>query len=178
MLMMLNFQDSLSVFTHKKKLVVLFLTGALTSCIAAPPMETPKERVVSAVQEQPKGRGTLLERSVLVGINVRRLSKADVLFKKSIHPQAADEFQSPVHIAITVEKAFDPRPRSSAPVIVLNGRPMENSRVDYETLTRIDLVVDRSRLKQRNTVRVAWIGNIENTLSDQPLVFTLDDIVE
>ncbi len=152
------------------------LACVLLSCISAPPSDTPKERPAVVIEKQPKGRGTVTQRATLVRVDVRVLQRDDPRVQQIIYPDALKLIRSPVLIEVKVKEPFDPRPRTSSPVIVLNGVSLGRSVVDYTTLDRIRVVIDHSQLKARNTVAIAWTGDEESTISLEPIIFTLNDI--
>lgn len=168
-----------SLDRSKRRILEVFSIGlacALFGCIPAPPLDTPKERPAEVIEKPPKGRGTFAQRSTLVRVDVRELHRDDPLVQRIIHPNALKLIRSPILIEVMVQEPFDPRPRTSSPVIVLNGVSLGDSVIDYSSPYRISAVVDRSQLREKNAVTVAWLGNEEQTASLEPMFFTLRDI--
>jgi len=149
----------------------------LSSCISAPPTDTPKTRVEPkmAIVKPPKGQGTAMNKVNLVKVEVSRLKPGDPLAKSVMSPETLKRADDFVLIEVKVNKPFDPRPRTSSPVIILNGSTLVDSIVDDD---RLRVVVDRRQLKETNTVTAAWLGNERDTISQEPLTFKLSDIAE
>ena len=173
---MSNSLDKFKLHTGILKVFSIGLVCVLLGCISAPPLDTPKERPAEVIEKPSKGRGTVSQRATIVRVDVRVLQRNDPRVQQIIHPDALRLIITPILIEVKVKEPFDPRPRTSSPVIVLNGVSLGNSVVDYTALDRIRVVIDHSQLKAKNSVTVAWTGDEEETKSLEPKIFTLDDI--
>lgn len=110
----------------------------------------------------------------LKSVSVRKLdSKMAELAGAQFLKAATD----PIVIMIQARYLFDPLPRTSSPVIVLNGRKLMNTRGFVGASDKlVAFLPDRSLIKDINTVRVFWVGNEELTTTKRPLTFRVEDI--
>lgn len=78
-------------------------------------------------------------------------------------------------IEVRTEQPIPAAPRSSSPVIVLNGERLHDTWVILPN-TLVAIVPDRSALKDDNQVFAEWLGNAVATRSRKPLLFRRADI--
>jgi hypothetical protein len=130
----------------------------------------------------PEARPPSLDRSQLTkpvelkSVAVYRLDRETPLARLASR-QFLKTAQDPLVIDVRVLEPLDPLPRTSWPVIVLNGRHLKNTRVGVDANDRlIAFLPDRRQVKRVNTVAVVWIGNEELTLTKRPLTFKATDI--
>jgi hypothetical protein len=107
----------------------------------------------------------------LTTVSVRRL---DADLKKMAGQEFLSKAEEPLAIDVHTARPLGNTQRSSAPVIVLNGKNLLNTRaVGQQTL--VAFLPDRKVLKQTNTIEVVWLGN-EQTRTKHPLTLRLEDV--
>ena len=159
--------------------VVGCLALGLAGCAVEPASDTAREAPSPRAAERVKGSGTVNKPVELEKVLVRRIEPDDPIVGKFLSPAEREAAEQPVMIEVSTVEPFDPRPRSAMPVIVLNGRPLTNSWVDVEGRRLIRAVLPTvNALGRRNVVVVSWLGAEHETTSLEPLVFTLDDVVQ
>lgn len=80
-------------------------------------------------------------------------------------------------IEVQTAAPLDLTPRTSFPVIVLNGQALADTRVSPEAPDRLlGVIPERAALRPENTVEVMWIGNEQATRTRRPISFTLEDV--
>lgn len=77
----------------------------------------------------------------------------------------------PTAILVTVRDPIDPTPRDAFPVVEVNGRVVEMTRVRDER-TLVAFLPDDRDLGQRNQVFVFWVGAERRTRSPEPVFFS------
>jgi hypothetical protein len=84
----------------------------------------------------------------------------------------------PIVISVQSQAPLDDTPRTSSPVIVINGEVIKQTRLSPEDPSvLIGLVENPEILRTRNKVEVYWVGNEELTRTRKPLVLTLGDLI-
>ena len=108
-----------------------------------------------------------------------RVGRIDSVYVQYIAPHFFKTSSAPLAVVVQTQQPFDMEPRTSSPVIELNGEPIKNTRMVVETTnTLVGFLPDRERIKSRNAVTVVWIGAEEYTRTKNPLFFTPADIRE
>jgi len=108
-------------------------------------------------------------RSVTVGRLTKRMEElAGEAFLKSA--------KDPIYIQVTTVRGVLGKPAlASAPIILLNGERLLTTRSAGPN-SLVAFLPDREKIKDLNSVAVAWIGKQEPTLSKKPLRFRRADI--
>lgn len=87
--------------------------------------------------------------------------------------------ERPLAIEVHTVRPLDPTPRTSWPVVVLNGQVVRNSRVSPDSAQIIyGFLPDREQVRDRNTVEVFWVGNEESTRTRRSLILTRQEVDE
>jgi hypothetical protein len=153
------------------------LTAALCAGLAACQPIAP-DAPAAALQE-PAGRppsiehGQLLQPILLRSVSARRMDDATIKSLGDFGKTARD----PITIEVRVAEPIDLTPRTSSPVIILNGQALPDTWVFPERPdTLIVYLPDRSLIKERNTVHAAWLGNEEMTTSREGLTFSAQEV--
>jgi hypothetical protein len=165
---------------------LMLTAGLLSSCHPREERRVaPRESVVAwdapAAAEQPRGArppqidsSQLRRPAELKAVSVRRLdpNMAEIAGKEFLRTA-----KDPIVIVVRAQVPFDPTPRTSWPVILLNGRTLKNSRMlPGEESTLVAFLPDRSLIRDTNTVAIAWVGNEEATTTKRPLTFRAADV--
>jgi len=88
-----------------------------------------------------------------------------------------DEATEPLVIVVELAEELDQVPRDSAPVIVLNGQPLVDTWPRPGTpSTLVAFLPNTELIRQRNTVAAVWLGSEELTMSEEPLVFSAEEV--
>ncbi len=156
---------------------VACLGGAVVACAPDQGSDTP--RLVDTVAEvvQAPGVGGSQEPLVLEGVAARRLAVGDSLLPLFLTPEELERADGPILLEVTLRAALDPRPRSSLPVIVLNGQALGGTRMDRETLRHLRVVLPSAQLLQeRNVIEALWLGAEVETRSPEPLILGIGDL--
>jgi hypothetical protein len=150
----------------------LILTGVVVGAVLGAcqvPPEAPGPALAQPARPATIAHGQLLRPIVLRSVSARRMDPQT----KATLGDFAKSARDAIVIEVRVSEPVDMTPRTSSPVIILNGRTLPDTFVYPE---RPDVLVaylpDRSGLRDRNTVHAAWLGNEEMTMSRQPLTFT------
>lgn len=144
------------------------LLGAL-GCAEEVPPDTPAPALEQVRPERPEPIAVDWAAPVeLVGADARVVD--DEL--RRLAPAAFLEgLERPIAILVTVRNPIDPTPRDAFPVVEVNGRVVEMTRVRDERTLVAFLPDDRS-LDQRNQVFVFWVGAERRTRSPEPVFFS------
>lgn len=82
---------------------------------------------------------------------------------------------APAAVDVRTAEPIDITPRTSWPVVLLDGRPVEHTRLDPAQLDRlVAFLPDRSRLGRDTRVEVYWVGNEERTRTRRPLILRVE----
>jgi hypothetical protein len=155
-----------------ERLAILAVIGAGAGCqTAAPESPAPARPVVQGPRTVEHGQ---LKRPInLRSVTVARLDARRMSTLGDFGKTARDPIVIEVHLAEPV----DMTPRDSSPVIILNDVTLPDTWVYAE---HPDVLVaylpDRSKIRERNTVKAAWLGNEEWTTSRTALTFNANDI--
>lgn len=135
----------------------------------------PKIAAQAARQKPPRVEGPQKLKSV--ELRSVRVHKFDQTFAHLAGPQFVKEATDPLVIEVRVTEPIDPRPRTSSPIIVLNGMKLTDTWVVPEKRdTLVAFLPDRRMIRELNTVAAMWLGNEQLTLTKQPLTFKATDI--
>ncbi len=105
--------------------------------------------------------------------------RPDSEFAKLPGPDFWESSKFPFVIHVDTIEPIDPTPRTSSPVIVLNGVQMADTWVGVGRANQlVAFLADSELLKERNSVAVVWLGNEEQTRTLEPLTFLFKDIVQ
>ena len=141
-----------------------------------PPAPDAPQQAFPTPGQRPRGVNTsqLREPVELRSVRVRRL---DEELARLAGPHFLRTATDPLAIEVVPKTPFDTSPRGSAPVIVLNGEKLVNSRWAADAGTRlVAFLPDRRMIRQTNTVEVFWVGNEELTRTRQPLLFSASEV--
>lgn len=112
----------------------------------------------------------------LKSVTIRRFdSRLDTTLAKMAGPEFLSAATDPLVIEVQTEKPLGNLARTSSPVIILNKEQLQDSWATGEDKL-VAFLPDRKRLKDANTVAVAWIGNEDETTSRHPLTFKSRDL--
>jgi hypothetical protein len=107
----------------------------------------------------------------LESVSVRRM---DDSMAKLAGPEFMKTAANPLYIEVQVRQPLGNLERSAALVILLNDKPLLDTRgVAPDRL--VAFLSDTRKLREVNSVAVVWLGD-RSTKSEQPLTFLLEDI--
>lgn len=159
------------------KCAAVMLLALLPICIyaqAAPdaPRTRKTEQVVA--QPAPSPKPQLSHAPVrLKSVTVRKLS--DEYLRKLAGPQFLEHAQEPLYIQVETEQPLGNLERNAAPVILVNGQRLTNTRaVGANKL--VAFLPDAKSLKDVNSIAVVWLGD-SRTKTPEPLTLRLADVV-
>lgn len=132
------------------------------------PRQAPIE-IPQRAQLVPQASASTLE---LKAVAVRKLDERD---RKMVSVQFLKDAREPLAIEVRTQRALPKEPRTSSPVIVLNGERLLDTWVMLPD-TLVAFLPNRSKLKDENLVAAEWIGIEEATRSRQPLRFTREQV--
>ncbi len=154
-----------------RSLSTLPLAGLLVAlgCTNEVPPDTPAPALEQVQPERPETTAVNWAAPVeLVRAEARALD--DDL--RRLAPAAFLEgLERPIAILVTVRNRIDPTPRDAFPIVELNGRVVEMTRVRDER-TLVAFLPDDRGLGQRNQVFVFWVGAERRTRSPEPVFFS------
>lgn len=135
--------------------------------------DAPRQAPV-AIEQQPLIKEQSMQAATveLQSVSVRRL---DETHKKMAGPVFHKQALDPLVVEVKTQQALPQEPRTSSPVIVLNGEKL----VDTWVILPDKLVAflpNRSKLKDVNSVAVVWLGNEEATRTKRVLTFRRSDL--
>lgn len=85
---------------------------------------------------------------------------------------------APLAVEVQAQEPFDPTPRTSWPVIVLNGQKLKNTRGLRSAPDKlVAFLPDHKLIQEINSVEVVWIGNEDSTRTQSPVRVEAKDIV-
>jgi hypothetical protein len=118
------------------------------------------------------GGGTRVRPTVeLKAVVVRRI---DERMGQLAGPQFVKEAEEPYYIEVQTQASLGNLARSSAPVILLNGERLLNTRATGDH-TLVAFLPNLKMLRDTNTVAVVWLGD-QQTKTKRPLSFSLKDV--
>ena len=172
-----------SSFRVEARRAVLRLLGGVAGVIlgsysqpgeAVQPAPDAPRAAPAMVDRQPPGeeRSARMASVELTSVSVRR---PDATQKKMAGPVFLKQATDPLMIEVQTQQPLPSQPRTSSPIIVLNGEKL----VDTWMILPDKLVAflpNRSKLKGVNSVAVVWLGNEEATLTKRPLNFRRLDL--
>ena len=137
--------------------------------------DAPQPRPTEVQEELPPFLGSdWLQPVELEAVDVRPLDDALVELAGSAFLEKAS---NPLVIEVFPKEPLDTTPRTSSPVIVLNGEVLDNTWLLPDERSRlVAFLPDAELIKARNTVEVFWVGNQELTRTKEPLVFTAEEM--
>lgn len=153
---------------------LLIPSGPLGAQEAEPPPESPAPPLSEA--ERPQVRDSLWRPGpvVLDSVTVRPL---DERLGRLAGPELREEATAPVVLVVHLAGPLDLTPRTSWPVVVLNGRPIENSRIaPSDPRILLGFLPDRERIREQNRVEVYWVGNERLTRTPEPVTFFGEEV--
>lgn len=134
---------------------------------AKPPTETKPSPIESSQLRTP------------VELRAVVVRKMDSTMARLAGPQFLETATDPLVIEVKSQIPFDPLPRTSSPVIVLNDKKLMNTYLLPDAADRlVAFLPDRAGIQDTNTVVVVWIGNEELTRTRRPLTFTKGEVGE
>jgi hypothetical protein len=139
------------------------------------PQDAPRPAELPAEEKPPHIDNLQLRRPVeLRSVTVGKLDSA---MARLAGREFLRKATNPLAIVVEARIPFDPTPRTSWPVIVLNDEKLKNSRsLPGESDKLVAFLPDRSLIRDVNTVKVVWVGNEKLTMTKKPLTFTARDI--
>lgn len=149
---------------------------AATQQVAPPPVAPDSPRPASA-RPLTGGRGQEtagphVRPSVeLKSVVVRRI---DAKMEKLAGQQFVKAAEEPYYVEVQTQTSLGNLARSSAPVILLNGEKLLNTRATGDH-TLVAFLPNLKSLKDVNSVAVVWLGD-EQTKTRHPLTFALNDV--
>ena len=111
----------------------------------------------------------------LLSVSVRRLAAADETLRQRAGPSFLAEARDPLVIEVVTARDLGNLARTSSPEIYLNGKRVGDTWALDQTRL-VAFLPDRSRIKPRNSITVAWLGNEQATRTRHALTFTADDV--
>jgi hypothetical protein len=165
------------MWTTSSSRVSAILTGVVCAGLGACQPTSPSSP--GAAGPEPAERPPTVEHSqlrrpiVLRSVAARRMDGATKASLAEFGKTARD----PIVIEVRLAEPVDMTPRTSSPVILLNGQTLPDTWVYPERPdTLVAYLADRTLIKDRNTVHAAWLGNEEMTMSRQGLTFGARDV--
>jgi hypothetical protein len=107
----------------------------------------------------------------LKSVVVRRI---DAKMEKLAGQQFVKAAEEPYYVEVQTQTSLGNLARSSAPVILLNGEKLLNTRATGDH-TLVAFLPNLKSLKDVNSVAVVWLGD-EQTKTRHPLTFALNDV--
>jgi hypothetical protein len=151
------------------------LAWPLAAQVAQLPPDAPRVRVVHPVPVLPPQIGD--EWLQPVELRSVRALPLDSALRPVVGEPFASAATDPVVIEVRTARPLDPTPRTSWPVVVLNGEPIVHSVVSPDSLAILyGFLPDRSRIRERNVVEVYWVGNEALTRTRQPLILMREQL--
>lgn len=134
------------------------------------PAPSVTETKASIVERRP-AKTTSVE---LKSVSVRR---PDATQKKMVGAEFMKQATEPLMIEVVVQTALPSQPRTSSPIIVVNGERLTDTWVVLPDKL-VAFLPNRSLLKDVNKVEVMWLGNEKATLTRQPLTFKRSELTD
>lgn len=154
--------------------LLALLLAALSGCMKVPapdsPKAAPKVRPVAVKGVSAEEQAQRESPVELKSLAVRRLSEAA---KEAAGPELR-KAPDAIEIEVVTQRPLGDLSVGSAPVIVLNGERLLETRAVGENRLRVRLP-DRKRIRENNTVTVVWMGR-DTTLTRKPLTFHPSEI--
>jgi hypothetical protein len=147
---------------------------------AALPPDAPRAQVAIAQAGEAAGRPSDGYRSQfapveLRTVRVRRLTSRDADLLERAGRAFVAAAPEPLVVEVTTERDLGRMDRTSSPQIYLNGTTLGDTwAVDANRL--VAFLPDRRRIRERNSVTVAWLGNEEATRSRRALSFSAREV--
>lgn len=137
--------------------------------------DAPRERLDEDVDRPPTIDSSWLHPVELERVEVRQI---DAELAELAGPSFLKEFPDALAVVVYAQEPFDMTPRDSSPVVILNGKPLDNTflyqqegpNVLVAFLTSSELIEDI------NTFEVFWVGNEELTRTLDPLTLTREEL--
>lgn len=152
------------------------VTVAIGGC-ALPPASPDSPRPAVALAQATSGPWAASYATRPVRLRSVSVGKVGAELRERAGARFLAQASNPLVIQVDVVDPIEPAPRTSSPVIELNGRPLHNTTVDRDDATRlVAFLPDRRLIAKRNQVVVYWVGSETETRSPSPLVFTAEDV--
>jgi len=171
-----------SNFHAKVRRVVVSLAGVAgvilcaylqesTAAQSAP--DAPRSAVAEQQLPAQDRRFQMTSKSVeLKSVSVRR---PDATHRKMAGQAFLKEATDPLVVEVQTQQDLPREPRTSSPIIVLNGERLVDTWVVLPDRL-VAFLPNQRKLKEVNSVAVVWLGNEDLTLTKRPLTFKRSDI--
>ena len=167
----------------RRVLAVLLLLVAMGGCRPAPaPVMAPAPEIAPDAPALVRGTvgpvvGDQVERPAPVelrSVTARRLG-SDTALRRMAGPRFLAEATEPIVIEVQTERTLGRLTRTASPEIFLNGEQIVDTwPIPPDRL--IAFLPNRSRIRDVNSVTVAWLGSEEATRTRRPLTFKAQDV--
>lgn len=144
---------------------------ANASVVAQIAPDAPRPAKPQPAVERPPSRPYPRASVELKSVLARPLDEA---MKKLAGAEFLRQATNPLYIQVQTEKPLGSLDRTAAPVIILNGEKLLDTRATAQD-TLVAFLPDRQKLKDANTVEVVWLGD-RATRTKKPLTFRREDV--
>ncbi len=143
------------------------LAVALLSVTAAK-ADPPRPALVRKIEPARTVDNSALSRSV--ELRSATLIPLDEALRQLVGEAFLKTASAPLAVDVRTVEPLNPAARTSWPVVVLNGQPIEHTQMDPKEANRlVAFLPDRSRVRPRMRVEVYWVGNEALTRTREPI---------
>jgi len=152
---------------------VLTAIAALMGCRGAGP-DAPRPAPIAGQAPQPPFEDSSAYAGT-IELAAVRVGKLDPVMQRMAGPDFLKAATEPLAIEVQTQRPLPKTPRTTSPVIFLNGERLDNTWV-IQPNRLVAFLPDRRKIKDINAVTAAWIGAESSSLTQKPLTFRAQEV--